>query len=50
MLMSNVWVFVQVRFVVTDSAPSLRKRARGRRLTRKASFTEVFTCFSGQSW
>lgn len=49
MLMSNVWVFIQLQFVITASAPSLRKRKRGRRLTKKASFTAVLTCFKAQS-
>lgn len=31
------------------SAPSFRKRERGRRLIRKANFTAVLTCFRAQS-
>lgn len=41
--MSNVRVFIQDQLVITVSAPSLRNRARGRRLVKKASFTAVFT-------
>ena len=42
-------MFIQVQFEITVSVPSLRKRHRGRRLTRKANFTEVFTCVRAQS-
>lgn len=48
MLMSNVWVFIQLQVVMTASAPSFKKRERGRRLVKKASFTAVLTCFRAQ--
>lgn len=41
--MSKVAVFIQVQLVMMASAPSFRKRVRGRRLTKKAIFTAVFT-------
>lgn len=47
--MSNVWVFTQLQFVITASAPSFKKRKRGSKLVRKAIFTAVLTCFSAQS-
>ena len=49
MLMSNISVFIQLQVVVTTSAPSLRKRDRGRRLMKNASFTAVFTLVKDQS-
>lgn len=49
MLMSNVWVFIQLQVVMTVSVPSFRKSERGRRLVRKANFTAVLTCFRAQS-
>lgn len=36
-------MFIQHQVVVMISAPWLRKRARGRRLTKNAIFTAVFT-------
>lgn len=47
--MLKVSVFVQHQVEVMISAPSFKKRARGRRLTIKAIFTAVFTCFKAQS-
>lgn len=41
--MSKVFVFIQVQLVTIVSAPSLRNRARGKRLTKKAIFTAVLT-------
>lgn len=41
--MLKVSVFIQHQVVVMISAPWLRNRARGRRLTRNAIFTAVFT-------
>lgn len=49
MLISNVKVFIQFQFVIIVSAPSFRKRQRGKRLTKKASLTAVFTCSRAQS-
>ena len=43
MLTSKVRVFIQLQLVMIVSAPSLRKRNRGRRLTKKANFTAVLT-------
>lgn len=42
-LTSKVWVFIQVQDVTIVSAPSLRNKNKGRRLTRKASLTAVLT-------
>ena len=42
-------MFIQFHDVIIVSAPWLRKRKRGRRLTRNASFTAVFTCERAQS-
>ena len=36
-------MFIQCQEVVTDSAPSLRNKKSGRRLTKKAKATAVFT-------
>lgn len=47
--MSYISVFIQLQVVVTTSAPSLRKRDRGRRLTKNASFTAVLTLVKAQS-
>lgn len=49
MLILKVSVFIQDQVEVMISAPSLRKRVRGRRLTKNAAFTAVFTCFRAQS-
>lgn len=48
MLMSKVVVFIQVQLVIMASAPSFRKRARGKRLTKKANLTAVLTCTRAQ--
>lgn len=48
-LTSKVWVFIQVQLVMIASAPSLRKRQRGRMLIKKAHFTAVLTWVSAQS-
>lgn len=48
MLTSNVEVFIQLQLVMIASAPSLRKRKRGIRLTKKAVFTAFFTCERAQ--
>lgn len=52
MLTSYESVFIQVQVVVTTSAPSLRNKDRGRRLTKNASFTAVLTLVRDQfgSW
>ena len=42
-------MLVQFHDVMIVSAPSLRKRNRGRRLTKNANFTAVFTCERAQS-
>lgn len=49
---SKVRVFIQFQLVMIVSAPSLRKRNNGRRLTKKASLTAVLTWVSAQlgSW
>lgn len=47
--MSKVSVFIQLDEEAMVSAPSLRNKKRGRRLTKKASFTAVFTCVWAQS-
>ena len=39
--MSKSNVFIQTRLVETVSAPSLRNRNKGRRLTKNAVFTAV---------
>ena len=44
MLILKVLVFIQVQLVTIVSAPSLRKRARGSKLTKKAILTAVLTC------
>lgn len=41
--MSKVLVFIQVQLVTIVSAPSLRNKARGKRLIKKAIFTAVLT-------
>lgn len=41
--MSKVNVFIQFQLVMMASAPSEQNRKRGRRLTKKASLTAVFT-------
>lgn len=41
-------VFIQVQLVMITSAPSDKKREAGRRLTRNANFTAVFTDVSAQ--
>lgn len=46
--MSKVDVLIQFHEVITVSAPWLRNKKRGRRLTKKASFTAVFTCVRAQ--
>lgn len=45
-------MFIQVQLVMMASAPSLRNKNRGRRLTKKAIFTAVLTLRSAQllSW
>ena len=45
-------MFIQFQLVMIVSAPSLRKRKRGRRLTKKANFTAVLTWERAQlaSW
>ena len=48
MLTSKERVFIQLQVVVITSAPSFKKRKRGRRLTKKASFTAVFTLMRAQ--
>lgn len=52
MFTSKVRVFIQFQLVMIVSAPSLRKRNNGRRLTKKASLTAVLTWVSAQlgSW
>ncbi len=52
MFTSKVRVFIQFQLVIIVSAPSLRKRNSGRRLTKKASLTAVLTWVSAQfgSW
>lgn len=47
--MSNIRVFIQFQVIVITSVPSFRKRANGRRLTKNASFTAVFTLVRAQS-
>ena len=47
--MSKHVVFIQVHEVTIVSAPSLRNRNSGRRLTKNPSFTAVFTCVVAQS-
>lgn len=37
-------MFAQFQLVVITSAPSVRNKNSGRRLTKKASLTAVFTC------
>lgn len=49
MLTSKVKVFIQFQLVMMASAPSFRNKNRGRRLTKKASFTAVLTLTSAQS-
>ena len=55
-MISKVWVFIQFHEVIIVSAPSLRNRKRGKRLTKKASLTAVLTwemaqsCFRGLGW
>lgn len=50
-LMSKVRVFIHCQLVTIVSAPSSRKIKRGRRLTKNAVFTAVFTCVRAQvSW
>ena len=41
-------MFIQVQLVMMVSAPSFRKRQRGKRLTKKASLTAVFTWVRAQ--
>lgn len=41
-------MFIQVQLVIIVSAPSLRKRQRGRMLVKKAHFTAVLTWVSAQ--
>ncbi len=45
-------MFIQFQLVTIVSTPSFRKRNKGRRLTKKASFTDVFTWVRAQegSW
>lgn len=43
MLISNVVVFIQDQVVIIASAPSDKKRNRGKRLTKKAILMAVFT-------
>ena len=52
MLMSKVRVFIQFQLVTIVSTPSFRNRNKGKRLTKKASFTDVFTWVRAQeaSW
>lgn len=45
---SKVRVFIQFQLVIIISAPSFRNRNSGRRLTKKASFTAVFTWINAQ--
>ena len=47
--MSKVRVFIQFQLVMIVSAPSFIYRKRGRRLTKNANFTAVFTCERAQS-
>lgn len=47
--MSKQVVFIQVQEVMIVSAPSLKKRNRGRRLTKNPSFTAVLTWSVAQS-
>lgn len=42
--MSKVLVFIHAQLVMIVSAPSLRNRNKGRRLTKKANFTAALTC------
>jgi len=49
MLISKVRVFIQFQLVMMVSAPSFRNRKRGRRLTKNANLTAVFTCVTAQS-
>lgn len=49
MLMLKVSVFIQDQVEVMISAPWLRNRASGRRLTKNAIFTAVFTWSRAQS-
>lgn len=42
-------MFIQVQLVTIVSAPSLRNRKRGRRLTKKVSLTAVLTWDRDQS-
>ena len=48
--MSKVVVLVQFHVVRMVSAPSLRNRAKGRRLTKKATLTASFTCRRAQEF
>lgn len=50
MFTSKVKVFIQFQLVIIVSAPSLRKRDRGRRLMKKASLTAVLTWERAQSF
>lgn len=43
-------MLVQFQLVTIASAPSFKNRNRGSRLTKKASFTAVFTLRSAQSF
>lgn len=47
--MSKAKMFIQFQLVVITSAPSRRKRNRGRRLIKKASCTAALAFFRGQS-
>lgn len=49
MLMSKVRVFIQDQLVIIVSAPSFKKRKRGRRLTKNAHLTAVLTWVRAQS-
>ncbi len=46
--MSNVFVFIHAQLVIMVSAPSEKNRNSGRRLTKNASLTDVFTWESAQ--
>lgn len=48
MLISKIKVLVQFQLVTITSAPSLKRRNRGSRLIKKASFTAVLTLRSAQ--
>lgn len=43
-------MFIQFQVVTIVSTPSERNKNRGRRLTKKANLTAVFTWLTAHSW